>query len=100
MVESNGILYVHTCHTMYTSDDGYNHQANMTFSVKESDMTLYDIYSEVMNVSYGYVSHSFNQFITVRDGYVYRADHGDAGPRGMAVTRIADNGTVSEKVDS
>ena len=83
---------------MYKSSDGLNHESNMTFSVKESDMSLIDIYSGVMNISYGYVSHSFNEFVVVSNGYVYRANHGDAYPRGMVITRIPTGGTVSGKV--
>ena len=30
MAEENGKLFIHTCHQMYTSDDGLRHQANMT----------------------------------------------------------------------
>ena len=32
MVQSGDTLYIHTCHKMYTSDDGKNHQANMNCS--------------------------------------------------------------------
>jgi len=95
MDENNGILYIHTCHEMYKSEDGYHHQANMTFEIKESDMTLKDQYSDVMNLSYGYVSHSFNQFIKISNGVVYRADHGDAYPRGIAVTAYPVGGSMT-----
>lgn len=86
MAEKNGTLYVHTCHTMYAEDDGLHHQANCTFCVQQSDMQLIDSYSGVMNLSYGYVSHSFMQFVKTDDTYVYRVDLGDAYPRGIAYT--------------
>lgn len=35
MAERNGIFYIHTCHQMYKSSDGYNHQANMTFAINQ-----------------------------------------------------------------
>ena len=94
MVEYNGILYIHTCHTMYQSSDGYNHQANMSFAIDESSMNCVDSYSDVMNLSMGYVSHSFNQFITVSDGWIYRSDHGDAFPRGISVTGFKAGGKL------
>lgn len=40
--EYGGYLYIRTCHEMYTSDDGLNHQANMTLAVRQSDMTITD----------------------------------------------------------
>ena len=95
MAEYNGILYIHTCHEMYQSEDGLCHQANMTFEINESDMSLKNSFSDVMNLSYGYVSHSFNQYIQIRDGFVYRVDHGDAYPRGIALTRYPVTGEMT-----
>lgn len=85
--EYNGYLYVRTCHEMYQSSDGLNHQANLTFSVRESDMTITDGYHDVV-AGKGYVSHSFNQFILVdSQGRLVALDHGDAYPRGAALSR-------------
>lgn len=87
MAEDNKKLFIHTCHEMYRSDDGKIHQANMTYVIKEDNMKLEQEWNEVMNVSYGYVSHSFNQFLVVEDGKLYRMDHGDAYPRGIVITK-------------
>ena len=94
MTETAGKLYIHTCHTMFASSDGYHHQANCTFVVKESNMKLADSYYDVMNLSAGYVSHSFAQQIATDGTYIYRADLGDAYPRGIALTATE----VSKKV--
>ena len=59
--EYGGMLYIRTCHEMYASPDGINHQANVTLQIQESGMRLVDHYWDVMNVDYGYISHSFNQ---------------------------------------
>ena len=94
--EYNGYLYIRTCHRMYKSSrDGLNHQANVTIAVQQDNMTITDSYYDVMNVSYGYVSHSFNQFIIVdEDGKIVALDHGDAYPRGVAFSKYyADAGT-------
>ena len=96
MTETDGKLYVHTCHEMYTSEDGFNHQANMTFVIDESTMTKLDGFSGVMGISWGYVSHSFNQFIGTDGEYVYRVDHGDAYPRGISVTKAAVGGKITD----
>lgn len=96
MVEVGGKLYIHTCHEMYASDDGLNHQANMTFVINEKDMKLLDSYYDVMNIAQaGYVSHSFNQFIKADEKFVYRVDHGDAYPRAVALTKCDINGEIT-----
>ena len=87
MAEHDGVLYIHTCHRMYKSpNDGLNHQANCTFKVQESDMTLISSCYGVYNLSGGYVSHSFQQRVAVDDDYLYRADLGDAYPRAISLT--------------
>ena len=55
ITEANGYLLIRTCHQMYTSEDGYNHQANVTIQVDENQMQITDYYTDIMNVSYGYV---------------------------------------------
>ena len=87
MTETAGKLYVYTCHEMYESDDGYHHQANMTFVVKEDTMEIEDSLYDVWNIGAGYVSHSFNQFIQTDGKFIYRVDHGDAHLRGVSITR-------------
>lgn len=97
MVETGGKLYIHTCHTMYKeSSDGLHHQANCTFVVKESDMTLADSYYDTMNMSTGYVSHSFMQWINTDGENIYRVDLGDAYPRGIAYSRTSVDAKVGE----
>lgn len=86
--EYGDYLYIRTCHEMYTSSDGLNHQANLMMAVRQSDLSITDSYYNVFNSSYGYVSHSFNQFLMVdQDGYLVALDHGDAYPRGVVHTR-------------
>lgn len=86
--EYGGELYIRTCHEMYTSSDGLNHQASMTLAVRESDMQVADAWYDVMNVSCGYVSHSFNQFVLVdNDTNIVCLDHGDAYPRSIILMR-------------
>lgn len=93
--EYNGYIYVRTSHEMYQSGDGLNHQANLTFSVRESDMTITDGYHDVV-ANKGYVSHSFNQFILVdSQGRLVALDHGDAYPRGACLS-IYDNKAGSD----
>lgn len=86
--EYNGMLYVLTCHTMYTGSGGLNHQANMIIGVRQSDMAITDSQTRVSNIDEGYVSHSFNQFILVdQEGRIVTLNQGDAIPRGAMLIR-------------
>ncbi|MCC8029120.1 MAG: Ig-like domain-containing protein [Lachnospiraceae bacterium] len=97
MTETGGNLYIYTCHEMYTSSDGLHHQANMTFVVSESAMSVQQSYYGIMNIAQaGYVSHSFNQFIETDGTYVYRVDHGDAYPRAVSITRCEAGGSITK----
>ena len=87
MTEVNGTLCIHTSHMMYKTSDGKNHQANMTFMVDEETMEVTQEYYKIMNISEGYVSHSFNQFVVSDGTYLYRLDHGDGYPRAVVVTK-------------
>ncbi len=86
--EYGNYLFIRTAHEMYKSSDGVNHQANVSIKLNTSSMTIASSLTDVWNISAGYVSHSFNQFIMVDDaGYVVTLDHGDAGPRSAALGR-------------
>src|SRR5699024_7007306 len=56
-----------------------------------------DSYTEVMNSDWGYISHSFNQFIKIDDnGHIIAVDHGDAASinhntRGVVLTKYPTN---------
>lgn len=95
MSEAAGKLYIHTCHEMYTSDDGRNHQANMTFVLSQDSLELLDSFTDVLNLAQaGYVSHSFNQLMDTDGTSIFRVDHGDAYPRGIAITKAAVDGRI------
>ena len=89
MADENGYLVVRTCHQMYKSSDGLNHQANVTIQVNTSSMTISDSYYIVMNVARGYVSHSFNQFVITDEDHIVGLDHGDAYPRSAVLIKYA-----------
>lgn len=74
-------LYIRTCHRMYKLDDGLNHQANVSIVLDIEDMNIAESYTEVSISPFGYVSHSFNQFIKVDNDMIAAVDHGDAYPR-------------------
>ena len=84
---SGKYLIVRTCHEMYTSSDGYNHQANVTIQIDTDTMRVTDYFTDVANSSVGYVSHSFNQFVFIEDDAIVSLDHGDAYPRGLTLIK-------------
>ncbi len=91
MSECDGKLYVRTCHEMYTTSDGKNHQANMTFVLNENNMSITDEFYGISNISnaMAYVSHSFNQFILADDkNNIIFLDHGDAYPRSIVISKM------------
>lgn len=87
ITSSGSYLVVRTCHEMYTSDDGLRHQANLTILINTSTMKILDSQYAVSYGGYGYCSHSFNQYVKLDGNYVIGADHGDAYPRSMAISR-------------
>ena len=77
--EAGGELFIHTARAMYRSENGLCHQSNLTFIVNENSMS----YQPLSN---GYVSHSFDQYVTVdREGNLVMLDLGDAHPRAVAL---------------
>ena len=96
MTHSGDHLLVRTCHEMYKSSDGNNHQANVTIEVDMPSMTITDSYTGVMNVDYGYVSHSFNQFIKTDGNHIVALDHGDAHPRSAVLMKYNSDFTTGK----
>ncbi len=81
--EMDGDLYVRTCHGMYNG-----HQASVMMRIRMSDLAILACQTDVSNTGYGYISHSFNQFLAQRNGKIYACDHGDAYDRGIIMMRF------------
>ena len=84
---SGNYLIIRTCHQMYRADDGYNHQANVTLQLDMNTMNITDSHTSVASSNYGYVSHSFNQFVRIHDDKIVALDHGDAYPRSIVLLK-------------
>lgn len=93
--EDGNRLYVRSCHEIYNIQ-GLNHQTNLTLLFDQSPLSLTGSQTggEPSHTDYGYVSHSFNQFVQVFDGFAYGLDHGDGYPRAMRVNRFDGRGLV------
>lgn len=87
MKDSN--LYIHTARTMFVHADGLNHQSNITFCIDTKNMK-YTCTEDT------YSSHSFNQFIKLKDNSIYFTNHGDAYPRSITVETIDDYGSDNQ----
>lgn len=93
--ETDTHLYIYSCHEMYAIDD-LHHQANMIFEIDKSSLQITQKYTDIMNIAQaGYVSHSFNQFIRHDGTNLYRVDHGDASPRGIALIKSVLGGDIT-----
>ena len=92
-------LYIHTCHEMYTSYDGLNHQSNLSFALNKEDLSIQHmsgIAPALVDQGFDfYASHSFNQYILVDQvGDVIALDHGDAYPRSAVMSRATFGSSV------
>lgn len=90
MLEFNGFLLIRTAHEMYASSDGLHHQSNDFYAL---DADTFELLHDPEQLgfewwNYGYVSHSFNQFLASLNGKVYAVDHGDAYPRAVRLRQL------------
>ena len=92
MDKSGSTLAIHTCHTMYKTSDGYNHQSNVNILVDTDKMTV--THSSTEPSFEGYVSHSFDQYVKIANGKLIEVNLGDAFPREVVMTQF-DNVTSS-----
>lgn len=98
MTYANGYLLIRTSHKMYRTPDGLNHQANVTIQVDTKKMAVTDSYTGIMNSSFGYVSHSFNQFIKTDGKNIVAVDHGDGYPRAICLIKYNTDFTTGKFV--
>lgn len=89
MVQYGDMLYLHTSHQMYKDIGNVNHQANLMLSIFIPEMRITDQLSRVANNTTGYVSHSFNQFLLIREGKLLTLNHGDAHPRAAVIMEFS-----------
>lgn len=82
MTMDGSTLIVHTDRERYTSEDGNNHQSNITFMIDSNIMSQKYVGAIF---PYNHVSHSFNQFIKMDGENLIYVDHGDAYPRSVVL---------------
>lgn len=94
MAESGNTLVLHTSRTRYTTDDGLNHQSQLTIVVNTSSMTVTNNLGKFQE---NHVSHSFDQYVLFDGNTHVLVDHGDAYPRSIVLNK--GDGTKYSEVD-
>lgn len=97
MAEANGTLVYHTSREQYKSEDGSNHQSQLTFVIDTNTMRVLNDTSEFQK---NHVSHSFNQFVLFDGNEHVLLDHGDAYPRSIVLNKgVVDSYQEKDIVD-
>ena len=83
IAENGNELVVHTGRKRYTTEDGLNHQSQLTIVLDTDTMEVKNDLGEFQD---NHVSHSFNQFVKYNEkGEHILIDHGDAYPRSVVM---------------
>lgn len=86
MAENGNELAIHTSRKRYTTEDGLNHQSQLTIRLDTASMRVKNAMSRFQE---NHVSHSFNQFALYDGGRLVLVDHGDAYPRSVVLNRAS-----------
>ena len=89
IAECGDYIIIRTCHEMYNG-----HQANVTIQFCISTSKITESFTDVLNSAYGYISHSFNQFVQVENNRLIALDHGDYYPRSVVLQEFNNNLTT------
>lgn len=95
MTKSGKWLIVHTSHEMYKNSEGVNHQAAVMILVDTDSMQITDSGKD-LDDNFGWVSHSFNQFVLTDGSHIVTLDHGDAYPRAVVLNKYTDDFTTGK----
>ena len=89
MTDDGSHLVIRTCHKMYNG-----HQASVMIYLDMATMTITDSMYSIGNVSRGYVSHSFNQFVAMDGSSIVAVDHIEgSSERGIVLMKYNEDQT-------
>lgn len=94
MAERDGELVIHTSRKRYTTEDGKNHQSQLTILLDTETMRVQNGLGRFQD---NHVSHSFNQFVQYDGESHVLVDHGDAYPRSVVLHKSG--GSSYKEVD-
>src|SRR5699024_2462935 len=92
--ENENELTVHTSRERYLTDDGLNHQSQLTIILDTDTMKTKNYLGEFQK---NHVGHSFNQFAQYDGDKLILVDHGDAYPRSIVLNK--ESGSEFTEVD-
>ncbi|MDR0406404.1 MAG: copper amine oxidase N-terminal domain-containing protein, partial [Clostridiales bacterium] len=84
MEEQDDVLIIHTSRERYTTEDGLNHQSQLTLIINTDKM---EVTNDLGRYQANHVSHSFHQFARFDGGAHVLVDHGDAYPRSVVLQK-------------
>lgn len=93
MAEQGDMLAYHTSRTRYTSEDGLNHQSQLTFEINTQTM---QVMNELKPFPWNHVSHSFDQYVLFDGNSPIYLDHGDAYPRSLVLHQGKESKSIFE----
>lgn len=91
MGEYGDTLVLHTARLRYLTDDGKNHQSQLTVYFDTGKMKV--VNSDLGRFQENHVSHSFNQFAKFSGSTAVLVDHGDAYPRAVVINTSSNKGS-------
>ncbi|WP_139787076.1 hypothetical protein [Cohnella massiliensis] len=94
MAESGNTLVFHTSRQRYMTEDGLNHQSQLTIMIDTSTMSVTNSLGKFQP---NHVSHSFDQYVLFDGNEHVLLDHGDAYPRSIVLQK--GNGVSYREVD-
>jgi len=80
--EDNETLVLHTSRERYMTEDGKNHQSQLTLVIDKASHTIINNLGRYQD---NHVSHSFDTLVLHDSGYHVLVDHGDAYPRSIVL---------------
>jgi len=92
MAEHGNTLVFHTARLRYTTEDGLNHQSQLTIIVNTQTMS---VTNDLGRFQSNHVSHSFDQYVLFDGNRHVLIDHGDAYPRSIVLNK-ENGGNYSE----
>ena len=91
MAENGSELVVHTSRLRRKTNDGFNHQSQLSLVIDTDTMTVKNYTGEFQS---NHVSHSFDQFVQYDGDEIVYIDHGDAYPRAIVL-----NSSTGKKIN-
>lgn len=84
MAEYGNTLIFHTSRKRYTTEDGKNHQSQLTIIIDTASMK---VTNDLGKFQSNHVSHSFDQYVQYDGNSHVLVDHGDAYPRSVVLSK-------------